>query len=388
MMPSAPQSSDFKDVNMNKKYGLLALIFSLLLGCGGGSDDKAAPSPVGETPTSIHWQPTATADWQVSTATAEGLNSSLLDQAYQAGRNEHGLYAVLVVKRGLLVGEAYYSNKKASDLLHLRSVTKTLVSTLIGIAIAERKIQSIDQPISDFLRADYGNLLSNKADLTIRHLLTMSSGISWDESTLSGYADWESSADPTRYVLERNLLTTPGQQFNYNSGTSHLLSVILTKATGMSTESYAQTKLFTPLGITRWSWPTLRDGFHNGAAGLQLTARDLTKLVVLWQQQGRWLQQQLIPASYLLNAAESQRNLLASVGGLNLTGYGFLWWLGSDNGRALQLAWGYGGQFALTLPAQDVTILVMGNNVPANVRDQERRLMELVVQKILPAIPQ
>jgi len=373
---------------MNKKYGLLALIFSLLLGCGGGSDDKAAPSPVGETPTSIHWQPTATADWQVSTATAEGLNSSLLDQAYQAGRNEHGLYAVLVVKRGLLVGEAYYSNKKASDLLHLRSVTKTLVSTLIGIAIAERKIQSIDQPISDFLRADYGNLLSNKADLTIRHLLTMSSGISWDESTLSGYADWESSADPTRYVLERNLLTTPGQQFNYNSGTSHLLSVILTKATGMSTESYAQTKLFTPLGITRWSWPTLRDGFHNGAAGLQLTARDLTKLVVLWQQQGRWLQQQLIPASYLLNAAESQRNLLASVGGLNLTGYGFLWWLGSDNGRALQLAWGYGGQFALTLPAQDVTILVMGNNVPANVRDQERRLMELVVQKILPAIPQ
>ncbi|RVU33257.1 class C beta-lactamase-related serine hydrolase [Rheinheimera riviphila] len=381
--------SDFKDVRMNKKYGLLALGFSLLLGCGGGgSGGNAAPPPVSEQPSGINWQPTAAADWPVSTATAEGLNSTLLDQAYQAGRTENGLYAVLVAKRGLLVGEAYYNDKKASDLLHLRSVTKTLVSTLIGIAIAERKIQSLDQPINDFLRADYGSLLNNKTDITIRHLLTMSSGISWDESQLSGYTDWESSSDPTRYVLERGLLTTPGLQFNYNSGASHLLSVILTKATGVSTESYARTKLFTPLGIANWNWPKLRDGFTNGAAGLQLTARDLTKLAVLWQQQGRWQQQQLVSASYLLTAAESQRNLRASVGGLNLTGYGFLWWLGSDNGRALQLAWGYGGQFALTLPAQDTTILVMGYNVPSNVRDQERRLMELVVQKILPAIPQ
>jgi CubicO group peptidase (beta-lactamase class C family) len=382
------QVSDFKDVTMNKKYGLLALSFSLLFGCGGGgSGENAAPAPVVETPTSTNWQPTASADWQVSTATAEGLNSTLLDQAYQAGRNENGLYAVLVAKRGLLVGEAYYSNKTANDLLHLRSVTKTLMSTLIGIAIADRKIQSIDQPISDFLRADYGSLLNNKANISIRHLLTMSSGISWDESTLSGYTDWETAADPTRYVLERALLNSPGLQFNYNSGASHLLSVILTKATGVSTESYAQSKLFTPLGISRWNWPKLRDGFTNGAAGLQLTARDLTKLAVMWQQQGRWQQQQLVPASYLMTAAEPQLALRSAVGGLNLSGYGLLWWLGADNGRALQLAWGYGGQFALTLPAQDVTVLVMGNNVPANVRDQERRLMELVVQKILPAIP-
>ena len=373
---------------MNKKYGLLALSFSLLLGCGGGGTGENAPPPGSDVPTTISWQPAAAADWPVSTATAEGINSSLLDQAYQAGRNESGLYAVLVVKRGLLVGEAYYNDKKVSDLLHLRSVTKTLVSTLIGIAIAERKIQSVDQPISDFLRADYGSLLNNKTDVTIRHLLTMSSGISWDESQLSGYTDWESSSDPTRYVLERALLTTPGLQFNYNSGASHLLSVILTKATGMSTESYARAKLFTPLSIVSWNWPKLRDGFSNGAAGLQLTARDLAKLALLWQQQGRWNQQQLIPASYMLTAAEPQRNIRSSVGGLNLTGYGFLWWLGSENGRALQLAWGYGGQFALTLPAQDTTILVMGHNVPSNVRDQERRLMELVVQKILPAIPQ
>ncbi len=372
---------------MNKKYGLLALSFSLLFGCGGGGSGENAAPPVVAVPATFSWQPTASADWQVSTATAEGLNSTLLEHAYQAGRNENGLYAVLVAKRGLLVGEAYYSNKTANDLLHLRSVTKTLMSTLIGIAIAERKIQSIDQPISDFLRADYGSLLNNKADISIRHLLTMSSGISWDESTLSGYTDWETAADPTRYVLERALLHSPGLQFNYNSGASHLLSVILTKATGVSTESYAQSKLFTPLGISRWNWPKLRDGFTNGAAGLQLTARDLTKLAVMWQQQGRWQQQQLVPASYLLTAAEPQLALRSTVGGLNLTGYGLLWWLGADNGRALQLAWGYGGQFALTLPTQDVTVLVMGNNVPANVRDQERRLMELVVQKILPAIP-
>ena len=372
---------------MLKKFGLLAICLSIF-GCGGGgsSTENVNTSPVGQTPTLINWQPVAAADWPVSTAGAEGLNVTLLDQAYQAGKNENGLYAILVVKRGLLVGEAYYSNKSVSDLLHLRSVTKTLMSTLIGIAIAERKIQSIDQPISDFLAAEYGSLLSNKGDITLRHLLTMSSGISWDESTLTGYTDWEGSADPTRYVLERPLFTTPGAQYNYNSGASHLLSVILTKATGMTAESYAQTKLFTPLGISRWQWPKLRDGYHNGAAGLQLAARDLGKLALLWQQQGRWNQLQLVPSSYLMTAAEPQRNLKAEVGGLSLNGYGLLWWLGTDNGRPFQLAWGYGGQFAITLPGQDVTVLVMANNVPDNVRDQERRLMELIVQKILPAI--
>ncbi|MBU2224204.1 MAG: beta-lactamase family protein [Gammaproteobacteria bacterium] len=375
---------------MNLKYGLMALSFSLLFGCGGGSgtDQNSQPAAVEPTPTTIEWQPVSSADWQVSTAAAEGLNATLLDDAYQAAAAENGLYAVLIAKRGLLVGEAYYSNKTASDLLHLRSATKTLVSTLVGIAIAEGKIQSIDQPISDFLAADYGDLLTDKADITLRHLLTMSSGIRWDESTLSGYTDWESASDPIRYVLERDLQAAPGEQFNYNSGASHLLSVILSKATGMSIESYAKEKLFAPLGIIRWQWPKLQDGFHNGAAGLQLTARDLTKLAVLWQQQGRWQQQQLVPASYILTAAEPQRFLRASVGGLNLTGYGFLWWLGENNGRDLQLAWGYGGQFVLTMPAQDVTILVMGNNVPQNLQDQERRLMELVVQKILPALPQ
>ncbi len=374
---------------MNKTYGLLVISLSLLFGCGGGESAADIGTPAVEPrPTTIVWQPLATADWQVSTATAEGLNSTLLDQAYQAGAAENGLYAVLVAKRGLLVGEAYYNNKSATDLLHLRSVTKTLVSTLVGIAIFERKIQSIDQPISDFLAADYGDLLHNKTELTLRHLLTMSSGIRWDESTLSGYTDWESSADPTRDVLERELQSAPGVQYNYNSGASHLLSVILSKATGMSIESYAKEKLFEPLGIVRWQWPKLRDGFHNGAAGLQLTARDLAKLAVLWQQQGRWQQRQLVMASYLLTAAEPQRNIRAAIGGLNLTGYGFLWWLGAENGRDFQLAWGYGGQFVLTMPAQDTTILVLGNNVPDNLPDQERRLMELVVQKILPAIPQ
>lgn len=183
------------------------------------------------------------------------------------------------------------------------------------------------------------------------------------------------------------MVAEPGQRFTYNSGASHLLAAVLRKVTGQSLEEYAQEKLFIPLGIQRWTWAKLKDGHHNGAAGLQLRARDLAKLAVLWQQQGRWQQQQLVPASWMLTASEPSWQFTSKVGGLDLQGYGYLWWLARHNNRIIQLGWGYGGQFVLTLPEQDLTLVLLANNVPADVAAQEQRLMQLLVQQVLPALP-
>lgn len=366
-----------------KRYAWL-ISLALLGACGGGSGEGGAAPPVATAP--LEWRATASSEWPHSSAAAAGLSEAQLDQAFQAGRELPGLYGMLLLRGGALVGEAYYNGKGADDLLQLRSVTKTVMATLIGMAIAEGTIASIDQPIADYLAADYGVLLTNKPGLRIRDLLTMTAGLRWDESTAAGYNDWVLSPDPTRYVLQREAVDPPGQRFAYNSGTSHLLSVVLSKAAGLSTEQYAAQKLFAPLGITRWGWARLGDGYHNGAADLQLRARDLAKLALLWQQGGRWQQQQLVPADWMAAAGRSQISRSNPLGGLAITDYGYLWWLGQQGGQAFQLAWGYGGQFVLTLPGRDFSVVMLNQHNVAQAPQQESRSMGLLVQNVLPAL--
>lgn len=357
----------------------IVLLCLCLAACGGSDNAEQRGN------TAVNWQPAAGSDWAVSTAAAEGMDAGKLATAFSDAANLSPMYALLVVRNGKLIGEAYYHGQSSSSLLHLRSVTKTITMLMIGKAIEQGTIQSVHQPIADFFGADYDSLLTDKADITLAHLLDMSSGIAWDESTAQGYNDWVSANDPVRYVLQRSVVTTPGSQFNYNSGTSHLLSHILTQATGQSLEQFTRQHLLQPLGISRYSWETLKDGLTNGAAGLTLRARDLTKVGLLLQQQGRWQSQQLIPASWLIQAAEISQPLTSSLGGLSLIGYGRQWWLGSNNNAALQLAWGYGGQLLLTIPQYDLTVVVL-QNFQAGIPGQSDSAMQAVRQHILSAL--
>jgi CubicO group peptidase (beta-lactamase class C family) len=354
--------------------------FCLCLTACGGSDNAEQRGN-----TTVNWQPVAGSDWAVSTAAAEGLDADKLATAFSDAANLSPMYALLVVRNGKLIGEAYYHGQSSSSLLQLRSITKTITMLMIGKAIEQGAIQSVHQPISDFFDADYNPLLSDKGAITLAHLLDMSSGIAWDESTAQGYNDWVSASDPVRYVLQRPVVTAPGSQFNYNSGTSHLLSHILTQATGQSLEQFTRQHLLQPLGISRFNWERLNDGLTNGAAGLTLTARDLAKVGLVLQQQGRWQSQQLIPASWLLQAAELSQPRASTLGGLTLHGYGRQWWLGSSNNAALQLAWGYGGQLLLTVPQYQLTIVVL-QNFQAGIAAQSDSAMQTVRQHILSAL--
>jgi CubicO group peptidase (beta-lactamase class C family) len=359
---------------------LIALVLGVSLAACGGSDNSADRST-----TTVNWQPAAGADWPISSARAEGMDETRLTLAYNDAANLSPMYAMLVVRNGNLIAEAYYHGQRSSSLLHLRSVTKTITMLMIGKAIELGAIQSVHQPISEFFGAEYAPLLSDKGAITLAHLLDMSSGIAWDESTAQGYNDWASASDPVRYLLQRPVVSTPGSRFNYNSATSHLLSYILTRATGQTLEDFTRQHLLQPLAISRYSWEKLQDGRTNGAAGLTLTARDLAKVGLLLQQQGRWQSQQLVSASWLLQAAERSQSLSGSVGGLTLTGYGRQWWLGSSGNHALQLAWGYGGQLLLTVPEQNLTVLVL-QNYQAGIAGQSDSAMQAIRQHILASL--
>lgn len=361
----------------------LALFLSA---CGGGSSDNTASTPPPPASTNVIWQATSGNGWQSSTAEAENFNRTILDQAFQSGENLPSLYAMVVVRNGLLVGEAYYHGKTSADLLQTRSITKTVMMLLIGKAISQGHIQSIEQPISDFLEEDYAALLTDKADIRIRHLLTMTSGISWDESTTAGYNNWVLSEDPTRYVLQRAMSSAAGTSFNYNSAAVHLLSVIVQKATAMPTSDYAQQELFSPLGINSAEWELLKDGYINGGAGLTISARDLAKIGLLIQQQGQWQQQQLVPANWLQLAASPHTTARNQLANLNLSNYGYLWWLGSLSGQQAQLAWGFGGQFILTLPEKNLTLVLLQNHSSGTSSQQQQQGMQLLQQILTSAL--
>lgn len=364
---------------------VLALWLAFLSGCGGSGTEQATGSP-GPTATAVVWRASENPDFPISTAQAEGFNETMLEQGYTAAGNTSGLFAVLVLRHGRLVGEAYFQGRSANDLLHLRSVTKTVLSNLIALAVSQGKIQSLQQPISELLPQKYRAFLNGKAAITLADLLTMRSGFAWDESTVAGYNNWVTAADPTRYLLEQPQQHTPGTVFRYNSANFHLLSVILTENTGMTTRDFARQYLFTPLGINNFRWEKLSDGYDNGGAGLELRARDLAKLGLLWQQQGLWGSQQLISSAYLQNAATVQHAASQTFAGLSLKGYGYGWWLFQQAGKpAGQLGWGYGGQFVLTVPEQNLTLVLLANNQTNQAAIQENAVMQLATQWFLNA---
>ncbi|WP_337841455.1 serine hydrolase [Rheinheimera sp.] len=365
-------------------FSLLTLwLLWALAGCGGGGETASTPTapPV---QTAVNWQVSQAPGWPVLSAQSAAMDPTRLNQAYQQAAGLPSCFAMLVARRGALVAEAYFAGKSQQDLLQLRSVTKTLLGALTGIAIERQELQSVQQPLSELMPARYLPLLSDKADIRLWHLLTMTSGLDWDESTAAGYNNWVLAAEPVLYVLQRPQSSTAGSRFNYNSGASDLISVALQQQTGLSAEDYARQFLFTPVGINQWSWEKFADGHNNGSAGLSLTARDLTKIGVVLMQ-GYWQQQQLIPAYWLAEASAPQVQLQRTLGPMQLTGYGYLWWVGQLAGQQVRVAWGYGGQFVILAPDLDLVVTILQNhqNVTATQEQTALALAELVLQAAL-----
>lgn len=264
--------------------------------------------------------------------------------------------SLLISVDGHLEREQYFQKYNRDSLDHLRSASKSIMTTLIGIAIDKQFIPNLDVPISKYL------LVSDeqKAKITIRHLASMTSGLEWDEGM--GYNDNNEmidSGNPVQYVLDNPLLHEPGTSWNYSTGDIHLLSAILSEATGMNTLKFAKKFLFKPLNIEHMELQRFGDGYYSGGSRLQLKPRDMLKIGQLYAQGGVYGGNRIVSAAFVEEATSLQ-----NPDGAFPTpeeGYGLGWWVGKPMGMKAYMASGYAGQTIAVVP-QLKLVMVMTQN--------------------------
>ena len=314
------------------------------------------------------------------------------------------IHDVVVVRHDKLVLERYYKGTDyrpsighvdvvafGPTVKHgLFSISKSVTSLLIGIARGEGKFPDLDAPALDHLPAKYADLRTpDTARITLRDLLTMTSGLDWEESRPYGdpkNSVWqmERAPDPYRFVLQQRVTFKPGAAFDYNSGNTELLGLVLARSVGQSIDGYARDKLFGPLGITDFDWVKLRNsGQPFAAAGLRLRPRDMAKLGQLLLNDGQWNGRQVVPKGWV---AESTRPRLKAFG----LGYGYQWWLGRTFSKHGWLPWtaglGYGGQSLFVQPDLDLVVAVTAGDYASPQRDQGMIPLDIFARHVLPAI--
>jgi len=259
---------------------------------------------------------------------------------------------------------------RKSDLHTLQSVTKSVTSALIGIAIGRGEIPGVEVPVLRYFdAAGIANLDDRKRRLVLRDLLTMTAGIRWDEDSVpytdpaNSCAAMEASADWARYVIDQPMDHDPGRVFRYSSGVSEILAHILWKATGRQADEYAAEHLFGPLGIERFYWKRTPTGLPDTEGGLYLARSDLARFGSLYLHDGVWKGRRILPEGWV---AETMRPR-ADPGAPDLPGvrYGYQWWLmpWGEGKNFAWACWGYGGQFLFVVPERDLVAVFNGWNI-------------------------
>jgi CubicO group peptidase (beta-lactamase class C family) len=355
-------------------------------------------------------------DWTTSRPEAEDMDTGVLEALHkELAAGDHGYVdALLVVRHGRIVFERSYAHDydrlfvgkdprrgpynyydpdwhpyyKRGPLHTMQSVSKSVTSALVGVALRRGEIAGLDVKVMPYFKGLRVSTDRRWAGLTLRHLLTMSAGIRWDETTVT-YTDptnscaaMEASPDWVQFVLDQPMAEEPGRVFNYNSGVTQLLAHILKQATGRVPDEYAAEHLFSPIGIRTFHWKRTPTGLADAEGGLYLTARDLARIGSLFLQDGVWQGRRLLPEGW---AAESTapRLVVSSQAGLERD-YGYQWWslpYGPERKRAFA-AIGYGGQLLLVVPEHDLIAVLTGWNI------YERRppAASVVLARILAAL--
>ena len=314
---------------------------------------------------------------------AEARNASSppvsLDEALDAALDLPRLYSFLVSRHGTLIVERYFNGARAARPANIKSASKSVISALVGIAIDRGHIAGVRQPISSF----FPELLegdARKRQITVEDLLTMRSGL---ESTSSrNYGAWVLSQNWVRYALSRSLVAEPGTSMEYSTGNTHLLSAILTKATGASTWQFAQRTLAEPLGFSLAQWPRDPQGVYFGGNDMLLTPRQMIAFGELYLNRGRVNGRQVVPAVWvdasLVPRARSRWSEQL---------YGYLWWIRDLAGHRAYYAWGYGGQFMFIVPELDLVVVTTSSTASGDERrGHQRAVLDLVERFVIPSI--
>lgn len=256
------------------------------------------------------------------------------------------------------------------DRLHsLQSVTKTIASVVVGTAVARGDFPSIDTPVLRFFdTATVANLDDRKRRMTVRHLLTMTAGIDWNEDLpyidpANTAVQMEASPDWVAFTINRPMRDEPGARFVYSSGVSALVAQVFFVATGLDIEEYAARHLFGPLGITDWFWKRSPAGLIDTEGGLYLAAADLARIWQLFLQRGVWNGVRVVSPEWVAESVRPAVTVGARGSGVR---YGLKWWLSPYSADTTRLAWagsGFGGQIPVAIPEHDLVLVFNGWNI-------------------------
>jgi CubicO group peptidase (beta-lactamase class C family) len=317
------------------------------------------------------------------------------------------IHSILIVKNNKLVYENYFAGKdqirgknlgyvehSLEGLHDCRSVSKSVVSACVGIAVKQGLIKSIDDPIFNYF-PDYQEYSDSlKAKITLRHLLTMSSGFEWDET--GSYTSLRNSEihiylslNPIKYILKRSVVVEPGTLWNYNGGETQILAEIVKIVSGLPIDKFADKYIFQPLNIKKYEWlPLIIKKIPAAASGLRLTSRDFLKFGQLYMNNGKWENEQILDSTWVvqtLTTSIKRTNLKANI---SKGGYGYQFWTYTEKLKDTNIdiveAKGNGGQAIFLCKSLDLMVVITAGNY--NQRGIVNNSHEALVKYIIPAM--
>jgi CubicO group peptidase (beta-lactamase class C family) len=343
--------------------------------------------------------------WQIEKPENVGIDpAALCGIAARLKTTDANVHAVVVVRHGKLVFEQYFAGYDepwgapdgqfsfdASTKHDMRSVSKSVMSLLVGIAIGRKLIASADEPVVKFFPENSTLKSSGWDSITVRNLLTMSSGIKWDENLpwndpKNDEPHLGKDPDPIRYVLSKPIAAPPGTVWNYNGGGTDLLGSIIERASAKPLDAFAREVLFQPLSITDWEWKAYQNGKLSSAAGLRLRPRDAAKIGHLVLDRGSWRGQQIVPAAWIAQSVAPRFQAIGYFGGLFF--YGYQWWMGRTLSADAEVTWiaamGLGGQRIFIVP--DLDLVVMTTSGLYGSPRQGHAALDILYSFVIPSI--
>jgi CubicO group peptidase (beta-lactamase class C family) len=339
-----------------RHYSLLVVAIILLV-----LPAAASSGPSIDDLLAVAYTPLSGNDWAVSTPEAQGLDPLLVAEMYYKAAQLKTIYSLLLIKDGYLIAEDYFHEGSLDQKDRLQSVTKSYTSALVGIALNQGYLSSVDQKMMDFFPELAGQITDpRKEQITIREMLQMRAGYPWEESTPELFEMLYHGFQPS-LLAEVPLVSDPGTRCEYSSLTSHLLGIIVARATDTGLKSFAEEHLFSPLNIEVGEWIQDWEGYYNGHADLYLSARDMAKFGLLYLNNGEYDGNQIVSAQWVHDSLQtySEDAWPYKVGrNFNDIGYGYQWWSVRAGNHHYNLAWGHGGQ-QIALPDDlDMVIVV------------------------------
>jgi CubicO group peptidase (beta-lactamase class C family) len=305
-------------------------------------------------------------------------SSSVLAPAGQAAGNLPQLHSLLVSWRGELLLEHYAKGFRATRLANIKSAAKSVISALVGIAIDRGLIKSVREPIVTYVPELRRDPDRRKQTITIEDLLTMRSGL--ESTSFDNYGAWVTSRNWVAHVLARPMVSDPGTSMEYSTGSTHLLSAILTRVSKRSTWQFAQDTLGTPLGIRLAQWPRDPQGIYFGGNDMLMTPRQMIAFGELYLNKGRVKGRQVVPAAWVEASCVPRTTSRWN----SDRQYGYGWWTRALAGRQACFAWGFGGQYIFVIPDLDlVVVATSATDVSDERRGHRRSLFELIERHVI-----